>query len=104
MFGLAQAGSGLNLSKHFLNALSDTLADPMSGVVRGPPIGGRAASFAVLCQVSVRYDVGRDTVPEARASLGRYLNFYNRLCPHSSLDRRTPDETYFGASPMGVAA
>jgi putative transposase len=45
-----------------------------------------------------------DTVPEARASLGRYLDFYNRLRPHSSLDRRTPDEAYFGASPMAVAA
>jgi putative transposase len=45
-----------------------------------------------------------DTVPEARASLGRYLEFYNRLRPHSSLDRRTPDEAYFGASPVAVAA
>jgi putative transposase len=45
-----------------------------------------------------------DTVPEARASLGRYLDFYNHLRPHSSLDRRTPDEANFGASPMAVAA
>ena len=28
-----------------------------------------------------------DTVAEARASLGRYLDFYNRQRPHSSLDR-----------------
>ena len=45
-----------------------------------------------------------DTVGEARASLGRYLAFYNRLRPHSSLDRRTPDEAYFSASPVAVAA
>ena len=45
-----------------------------------------------------------DTVAEARASLGRYLNFYNRLRPHSSLDRRTPDEAYFSSPPMAVAA
>ena len=33
-----------------------------------------------------------DSVAEARASIGRYLDFYNRHRPHSSLDRRTPDE------------
>jgi putative transposase len=36
-----------------------------------------------------------DSVAEARASLGRYLEFYNRKRPHSSLDRRTPDRAYF---------
>jgi putative transposase len=45
-----------------------------------------------------------DTVGEARAALGRYLDFYNRLRPHSSLDRQTPDEAYFGVSPLAVAA
>ena len=45
-----------------------------------------------------------DTVAEARASLGRYLDFYNHLRPHSSLDRRTPDEAYFSSPPMAVAA
>ena len=32
-----------------------------------------------------------DSVPEARASIGRYLAFYNERRPHSSLDGRTPD-------------
>jgi putative transposase len=45
-----------------------------------------------------------DTVGEARASLGRYLDFYNRRRPHSSLGRRTPDEAYFSASPLAVVA
>ena len=45
-----------------------------------------------------------DTVAEARGSLGRYLDFYNRQRPHSSLDRRTPDEAYFDPSPMAAAA
>jgi transposase InsO family protein len=35
------------------------------------------------------------SVPEARASLGRYLTFYDSRRPHSSLDRRTPDQAYF---------
>ena len=36
-----------------------------------------------------------DSVSEARSSIGRYLAFYNHRRPHSSLDRRTPDEAYF---------
>ena len=36
-----------------------------------------------------------DTVSEARASIGRYLAFYNERRPHSSLDGRTPNEAYF---------
>ncbi len=46
-----------------------------------------------------------DSVGEARASLGRYLDFYNRKRPHSSLDRRTPDRAYFEpAMPRALAA
>ena len=41
-----------------------------------------------------------NTVPEARASLGRYIDgFYNAKRPHSSLDRKTPDEAYFNPLP-----
>jgi putative transposase len=45
-----------------------------------------------------------DSVSEARASLGRYLNFYNRKRPHSSLDAKTPDHAYYGHTPQLVAA
>ena len=45
-----------------------------------------------------------DSVGEARASIGRYLNFYNRHRPHSSLDRKTPDEAYFDHLPQSAAA
>jgi putative transposase len=45
-----------------------------------------------------------DTVSEARASIGRYLTFYNRRRPHSSLDGRTPDEAYFGIKETAMAA
>jgi len=45
-----------------------------------------------------------ETVSEARASLGRYIDFYNRQRPHSSLDRQTPDEAYFNQMPLPVAA
>jgi putative transposase len=45
-----------------------------------------------------------DSVGEARASLGRYLDFYNRRRPHSSLDARTPDRAYFDGLPQLAAA
>jgi putative transposase len=45
-----------------------------------------------------------DSVGEARASIGRYLDFYNRRRPHSSLDRKTPDEAYFDRLPQSAAA
>ena len=37
-----------------------------------------------------------DSVSDARASIGRYLDLYNRRRPHSSLDGMTPDRAYFG--------
>lgn len=45
-----------------------------------------------------------DTVREARESIGRYLEFYNRKRPHSSLDGRTPDQAYFDHWPLVAAA
>jgi putative transposase len=45
-----------------------------------------------------------DSVAEARASIGRYLDFYNRKRPHSSLSARTPDFAYFDHLPQAAAA
>jgi putative transposase len=45
-----------------------------------------------------------DSVAEARASLGRYLTFYNTRRPHSSLDARTPEYAYFNHEPLLAAA
>jgi putative transposase len=45
-----------------------------------------------------------DSVSEARASIGRYLTFYNGQRPHSSLDRKTPDQAYFNPLPQRAAA
>ena len=45
-----------------------------------------------------------DTVSEARTSIGRYLDFYNRRRPHSSLDGSTPDHAYFTPLPLRMAA
>ena len=45
-----------------------------------------------------------DNVSEARASIGRYLDFYNHRRPHSSLDDATPDQAYFNPLPIRMAA
>src|SRR6185295_3071912 len=45
-----------------------------------------------------------ESVAEARSSIGRYLEFYNGGRPHSSLDRRTPDQAYYDSLPLCVAA
>ena len=45
-----------------------------------------------------------ESVAEARASIGRYLDFYNRKRPHSSLGARTPDQAYFDRQPQAMAA
>ena len=46
-----------------------------------------------------------DTVPEARRSIGQYLDFYNRRRPHSRHGGRTPDQAWCEAAPDdGMAA
>lgn len=45
-----------------------------------------------------------DSVGEARQSIGRYIDFYNRHRPHSSLDGMTPDQAYFTPMPIRMAA
>jgi putative transposase len=45
-----------------------------------------------------------NSVSEARASIGGYLDFYNRRRPHSSLDGATPDQVFFNPLPLRLAA
>jgi len=45
-----------------------------------------------------------EDVPEARQSIGRYLDFYNGRRPHTALDRRTPDQAYFNPLPLRTVA
>src|ERR1019366_8102868 len=41
---------------------------------------------------------------DERLETNTHLDFYNRQRPHSSLDRRTPDEAYFDRTPCMAAA
>jgi putative transposase len=45
-----------------------------------------------------------DSVSDARASIARYLDFYNGRRPHSSLDGMTPDRAYCKPLPLRLAA
>jgi putative transposase len=46
-----------------------------------------------------------DTVSDARRSINDTIAFYNSQRPHSSLDKRTPDEYYYATlSPLARAA
>ena len=45
-----------------------------------------------------------ESVSQARDSLARYFEFYNRRRPHSSLDRMTPERFYFSSLPLPKAA
>jgi putative transposase len=45
-----------------------------------------------------------NSVAEARISIGRYLTFYHGQRPHSSLDRKTPDQASLNPLPQLAAA
>jgi putative transposase len=45
-----------------------------------------------------------ESVGQARASIGRYIDFYNTVSPHSSLKTLTPDPVYFNRLPESMAA
>jgi putative transposase len=44
-----------------------------------------------------------ESVSQARAGIGRYIQFYNTRRPHSSLQARTPDVVYFDSLPWPSA-
>jgi putative transposase len=83
--------------------LDNTIAISMDG--RG---SWRDNVFVERLWRSVKYEEvylhAYDSVGEARARLGRYLNFYNRKRPHSSLAAQTPDHAYFDHLPLLAAA
>jgi putative transposase len=74
----------------------------------------RFGEYASQC--AGRRDTGRDNVfverlwrtikyeDDARASIGRYLPFYNERRQHASLDGMTPDQANFTLPPFRSAA
>ncbi len=45
-----------------------------------------------------------ESVPAARAGIGRYIEFFNQQRPHSSLNRQTPNQIYFNRLPEALVA
>jgi putative transposase len=45
-----------------------------------------------------------ESASQARAGIGRYIEFYNSMRPHSALDGRTPDAAYFTSPAVALAA
>jgi len=79
-----------------------------------PDFGAKVALAAIkgdrtLAELAEQFDVqaylrAYGSVSRARTSRGRYLDFYNGCRPHSTLDRRTPDQAYFTPLPVRMAA
>ena len=78
-----------------------------------PQQNGLSADAQLCAVVDHRFALGNRpaylhayaNVPEARASIGRYIGFYNGRRPHSSLDGKTPDQAYFKPlTPVSMAA
>ena len=45
-----------------------------------------------------------ESASQARAGIGKYIEFYNSARPHSALDGRTPDAAYFSSPAVALAA
>jgi putative transposase len=44
------------------------------------------------------------SIAQANSGIGTWFEFYNRIRPHQSLERMTPQAAYLGAQPMKAAA
>ena len=96
---------GCNAGGHFIKVLKDAqIAISMDG--KG---AWRDNVFVERLWRTVKYEEvylrAYGGVSEARASIGRYLGFYNGTRPHSSLGGRTPDQAYLNQpTPIPAAA
>ena len=67
--------------------------DPVIGILA--PTYNRVEIIKIIAGMMSQSAINNrdyDSVSEARASIGRYLDFYNSRRPHTGLDRRTPDQ------------
>ena len=62
--------------------------------------------FAQVLQITAVHRTMDSEIAPPGKGVGNYeyLDFYNRKRPHSSLDRKTPDEAYFNPLPLAAAA
>jgi putative transposase len=66
-------------------------------------LGDEVLHFRFEAAQSIKYEEvylrAYDSVAQAKKGIARYIDFYNVRRPHSSLDKRTPDEFYFATLP-----
>ena len=94
------------------SSLAETFTGALAGDGVAISMGGKGAwrdnVFVERLWRSVKYEEvylrAYDSVSEARASIGRYFDFYNGRRPHASLDGNTPDQAYFNPLPIRMAA
>jgi putative transposase len=91
-------------SQFTCEAFTDVLTKQEIGISVDGKGAWRDNVFVERLRRSVKYEEvylhAYDSVSDARASLGRYFDLYNRRRPHSSLDGMTPDLAYFGPQSM----
>ena len=86
---------------------SDAFTEPLKALGVQISMDGRGAwrdnVFVERLWKSVKYEEvylhAYDSVAQAKAGLARYIDFYNTARPHSSLDKKTPEEFYFATLP-----
>src|SRR5258708_7084222 len=81
-------------------ACSPTTASPSAWTAGVPGVRTCSSSAWRSVKYEEVYLRGYDSVSEARASIGRSLDFYNSRRPHSSLDGAPPDQAYFTTLPL----
>ena len=90
------------------SAFTGVLANNGIAISMGGKGAWRGNVFVERLWRSVKYEEvylrAYESVGEARNSIGRYLDFYNRRRPHSSLDGSTPDQAYLNSLPLRLAA
>ena len=89
-------------------AFTGLLQDQAIAITMDRRCAWRDNAFAERLSCSVKYEEvylrAYDSVGDARASLGRYLDFYDGRRPHSSLGARTPEQAYMDPLPQRMAA
>jgi putative transposase len=92
---------------------SDAFTEPLLALGVRISMDGRGAwrdnVFVERLWRSIKYEEvylhAYESVGQAKAGIGRYVDFYNSRRPHSSLDKKTPDEFYFATlRPVRAAA
>ena len=92
---------------------SDAFTEPLLSLGVQISMDGRGAwrdnVFVERFWRSIKYEEvylhAYESVADAKAGIARHIDFYNSRRPHSSLDKKTPDEFYFATlAPQPMAA